>query len=46
MGTGTRPWPILGVPHQPHDHRIERDVTRRRQQVRLVHHDSAEAALE
>jgi hypothetical protein len=46
MGTGTRSWPILGVPHQPCDHRIERDVTHRRQQVRLVHHDSAEAALE
>jgi hypothetical protein len=29
--------------HQPRDHRIEHDVTRRRQQVRLVHHDRAEA---
>jgi len=46
MGTGPRPWPILGVPHQPRDDRIERDVTHRRQQVRHVHPNSAEAALE
>jgi hypothetical protein len=27
------PWPIFGTAHQPRDHRIERDVTRRRQQM-------------
>jgi hypothetical protein len=33
-----RPWPVFGTAHQPRDHRIERDVTGRRQQMRLVHH--------
>ena len=32
--------------HQPRDHGIERDVTRRRQEVRLVHHHHGEVALE
>jgi hypothetical protein len=33
MGTGARPRPVLGTAHQPRDHRVERDITRRRQQV-------------
>jgi hypothetical protein len=45
MSTGARPWPVLGTAHQPRDHRIEHDVTRRRQRVRLVDHHRAEAAL-
>jgi hypothetical protein len=35
-----------GTAHQPRDHRIERDVPRRRQQMRLVHHHRAKATLE
>src|SRR5580704_17547069 len=35
-----------GTAHQLRDHRIERDVPRRRQQTRLVHHHRAEATLE
>jgi hypothetical protein len=35
-----------GTAHQPRDHRIERDVPRRRQQTRLVHHHRAKATLE
>jgi hypothetical protein len=34
MGTGARRWPVLGTARQPRDHRIERDSTRSRQQVR------------
>jgi hypothetical protein len=41
-----RPRPVLGTAHQPRDHRIESDVTRRRQQMRLVHHHRAKATLE
>ena len=41
-----RTWPVLRTAHQPRDHRIERDVTRRRQQMRLVHHYRPKAALE
>jgi hypothetical protein len=43
---GARPWPIFSAAHQPGDHRIKRDVTRRRHQVRLVHHHRPKATLE
>jgi hypothetical protein len=43
---GGRPWPVFGTAHQPRDHRIESDVTRGRQQMRLVHHHRAKATLE
>jgi hypothetical protein len=46
LGAGARPWPVLGTARKPRDHRIERDVTRCGQQVRLVHHHRTEAALE
>jgi len=46
MRAGARPWPVPGTAHQPRDHSIERDVACRCQQVRLVHHHRAEAALE
>ncbi len=45
MSAGARPWPVFGTGHQPRDHRIKSDVTRCRQQMRLVHHHCAEAAL-
>jgi hypothetical protein len=35
-----------GTAHQPPGHRIERDVPRRRQQMRLVHNHRAKATLE
>jgi hypothetical protein len=41
-----RPWPVLGTAHQPRDHRIESDVTDRRQRLRLVHHHRPKATLE
>ena len=43
---GCSTWPVFGAAHQPRDRRIERDVTRRRQQMRLVHHHRAKANLE
>ena len=46
MGAGARPWPLPSTAHQPRDCRIKRDVTRDRQEVRLVHHHRAEAGLE
>ena len=36
---------FFGTARQPRDHRIERAVTRRREPMRLVYHDRAEAAL-
>ena len=41
-----RPWPVLGTARQSRDHRIESDITRGRQQMRLAHHHRAKAALE
>jgi hypothetical protein len=46
MCADARPWPVLGTAHQRRDHRIERDVTHGRQQVRRAHHHRTEAALE
>jgi len=41
-----RPRPVFGTPHQPRDQRIKSDLTRRRHQMRLVHHHRAKAPLE
>ena len=41
-----RLWPVFGTAHQPRDDRIESDVTRGRQQMRLVHHHRPKATLE
>ena len=38
--------PVFGTAHQPRDHRIERDITGRREQMRLVHYHCAKATLQ
>lgn len=45
MRRRARPSPILGAFDQSRPHRIERHVTQRRREMRLVHGDGAEAAL-
>lgn len=46
MGAHAGPWPVLRARHQPRAYRIQADITYRRDQMRLVHCDRRETALE
>src|SRR5437016_13029118 len=45
MRAHARPWPILGASDQSRTHRMEAHIPYGRDQMRIVHHHRAEAAL-
>lgn len=45
QGMNARPWPVLGPLGQPRPHRVERDITQGRKQMRLIHRNATEPPL-